>query len=160
MTIPVYDIATMPAIIYPMNNTHDETDLYLGNRAVTGKARADLTIKAKNDTAAAALYALWKDECNYGVEPFLVPLPFFGREMDTAVPSLLVRFDGPFAISKDSQIWNGGIKIVVIGTVDYIVDNLGDFIVSDLGEYTVNDAGDYVPTGNIIESYREINYGS
>lgn len=159
MTIPVYDITTLPAIIYPMTNEHEETTIYLGNRAVSGKIKAGLTIKARNDTATAALYDFWLTDCNYGLEPFLVPLPVFGRPTNDADPSLLVRFAGPLALSKDGQIWNGSsIKVDIIGTIDYVIDDFGNFIVSDLGEYTVADS-DYVPTGNVINSYREVFYG-
>jgi len=160
MTIPIYDIATMPAIIYPIANDHEETEIYLGNRAVTGYVTADITLKARNDAHIALLYDFWLTDCNYGLEPFLVPLPLFGRPTNEELPSLLVRFKGKMSVSKDNSLWSSSLQLDIIGTIDYIIDDEDNFVVADTGEYTVTNNGDYVPTGNIINSYREVFYGT
>lgn len=160
MTIPIYDVSILPAIIYPMENIHEEPEIYLGNRAVTGYLSSDITIKARNDAHMALLYDFLITDCNYGLEPFLVPLPMFGvASGDNIKPTLLVRVSGPISMKTPGQTWTGQIKLERIGIIDYIVDNLGDFIVSDLGEYMITDGGDYIPTGKVINSYREVYYG-
>lgn len=157
MTIPVYDLATLPPIIYPMENTQEETEVYLGGRAVTGYITADIKIKAKNDAQMEALYNFWVTDCNYGLEPFLVPLNMFGKTDDPDHPTLLMKFSGPISASTQGCLWNSSIKLDRIGTIDYIIDAQGQFVVSDLGEYTIVD-GKYVPTGLVINSYREVLY--
>lgn len=158
MTIPIYDITTLPAIIYPFDNSQAEAEIYLGNRAVTGYMKGGISIKCRNNADMKLLETFWRDTCNNGLEPFLIPLPFFGTEPDDPdLPELLVMFEGDFEFQAGGQIWNGDIGIVVLGTIDYIINDLGDFIVADTGEYTVTAGGDYEPTGN-EKQYREVFY--
>lgn len=157
MIIPIYDIATLPPIIYPMTNEQEETEIYLGGRAVTGYITADIKIKAKNDAQMEALYNFWVNDCNYGLEPFLIPLTMFGKADSITHPSLLMKFSGPITAETSGCLWNSSIKLDRIGTIDYVIDDQGNFIVSDLGEYTIVD-GKYVPTGLVINSFREVLY--
>lgn len=160
MTIPIYDQTTLPCLSLPMKNTHGETARYLGNRAVTGDISLTVKVIPKSDIEAKALYDFWATDCNFGLEPFLAPIPIFGNTVDKEFPKMLVQFYGHFSMDKNSVIWGTELKLKLIGTIDYVVDGLGDFIVSDAGEYTVTANGDYVPTGNTINSYREVVYAS
>lgn len=158
MIIPIYDALVLPCVTYPMKNTHKKTKKYLGGYAVTGAVKIDLDIIAKSDAEANALYNFWLTDCNYGLEPFLIALPVFGMATDITAPDILVKFSGDFSADKDDLSWKSNIKLELIGTIDYIIDGNGDFVVSNTGEYTVADNGSYVPTGNVINSYREVFY--
>ena len=151
MIIPIYDMTILPCLSLPMKNTQKETKRYLGGIAMTQEVIAQ----------ANAVYNFWATDCNFGLEPFLAPIPIMGDTIvDPSHPEMLVQFYGDFDITKSSAVWECEFKLKIIGTVDYIVDDLGDFIVSDAGEYTVTDSGDYIPTGNPITSYRKVLYGN
>lgn len=158
MTIPVYDPTVLPCITYPMKNTQKKTKKYLGGRAITGKVNIDISILAKTNAELNALYDFWLTDCKYGLEPFLVALPVFGMTYTPEAPDMLVKFVGDFSADKDSSAWKSKIKLELVGSIDYIIDDQGNFVVSDLGEYTVADDGSYVPTGNVINYYREVLY--
>ncbi len=160
MIIPIYDPTLLPCITYPMKNTQVQTERYLGGRAVTGAVNIDISIMAKNNTELNALYNFWVNDCNYGLEPFLISLPIFGTTVIPEAPDLLVQFSGDFSADKESLLWRSKIRLELIGSIDYIIDGNGDFIVSDTGEYTVTEDGSYAPTGNIINSYREVLYAN
>lgn len=160
MTIPIYDKDTLPCILYPLVVRQEESMRFLGNRAITGATYIDLNLRPKTDAQENALYDFWKTTCNFGLEPFLIALPVHGRVIDEAHPDLLVQFVGDFTDTKERGKWTTKRKIKVIGTIDYTVDIDGNFIVTDLGEYTVSAGGDYIPTGNIINTYKEVIYGN
>lgn len=158
MTIPIYDTNILPCITHPMRNRHMRSKKYLGGIAVVGSAEATVNVIAENDTEISALYDFWRYDCNYGLEPFLIPLPLFGLDFDPLYPNILVQFADDLNINKEDTVWTSSIKIKVLGTIDYIVDAQGNFIVSSAGEYTVDANGDYVATGNIIDTYRKVFY--
>lgn len=158
MTIPIYNIDVLPCIVHPMKNTHQKSKKYLGGVAVVGNMEATIKVKAKNNTEMSALYDFWRYECNYGLEPFLMPLPLFGSTYNPDYPDILVQFDDALSADKNNITWTSSIKIKVLGTIDYIVDDQNNFIVSDTGEYTVDASGNYVATGNIVDTYRKVVY--
>lgn len=160
MTIPIYDINTMPCITYPMKNTQVQTKKYLGGKARTQQVDIVINIMAKSDAEMLALYTFWKTECNYGLEPFLLPLPIFGETFNPAAPHILAKFNGDISVDKTGAVWEASMNILVLGTIDYIIDDFGNFIVSDTGEYMVDANDNYVATGNIVNSYREVLYGA
>lgn len=160
MTIPIYDITTntLPCITFPMKVTQEQTMRFLGGRAVTGGVYVELNMVSQTDAQEKALYDFWNTTLNGGLEPFLIALPIFGNVADAQHPDLLLQFIGDISDTKDSTEWTTKRRFKVLGTIDYIIDVNGDFIVSDTGEYTVTAGGDYIPTGNIINSYREVLY--
>ena len=160
MTIPTYQGAGLPRITFPFGNTQRASKRYLGGIAITGAVYLDVNITAVSDAEEKALYNFWKDDINYGLEPFLIAIPTFGDTVDADNPSLLVQFVSDLSSALDGNLWKTKIKLKVYGTIDYIVDDFGDFIVADTGEYIVTEGGDYIPTGNIINSYREVLYGN
>jgi len=159
MAIPIYNIDTLPTITFPMKNTHVSTKKYLGGRAVTGEVEININLIANSNIELKALYDFWLTDCNYGLEPFVIPLPLFGSEPSLTNPTLLVKFISDIETEKVSSIWRANLKLEVFGTLDYIINDLGEFVVTDNGEYTLGDGGEYVPTGNVINSYREVFYG-
>lgn len=161
MTIPIYDSTSgaLPAITFPMVNRRRATKRYLGGEAMTRPADTTLNIIARTDAQESAIDDFWRVDCNYGLEPFLIALPFMGKTVDFTKPELLVRFVGDVEDSFDGHLWKTKRKIQILGSIDYIIDAQGNFIVSDTGEYIVTENGDYVPTGNHITSYRELVYG-
>lgn len=158
MTIPIYDTSTLPCITFPMKVTQEQSMRFLGGRAITGGVYVELSMIARTDAEENALYNFWATDCNFGLEPFLISLPIFGGVTDALHPDLLLQFIGDISDTKDSTEWTTKRRFKVLGTIDYIIDVNGDFIVSDTGEYTVTAGGDYIPTGNIINSYREVLY--
>jgi len=159
-TIPIYDEATLPCISFPLDNTHQATKRYLGGKAVSGEVYADINLFIKNDTEADALHDFWVADCNYGLEPFLIPLPVFGRETDTSDPALLVKFVGDAKDTKNAGYWTAKRKLRILGTIIYIIDDGGNFILDDVGDFVLGGDGSYVATGNEINSYKEVVYGN
>lgn len=159
MTIPIFNKTALPCIQYPMKVTQEQSMRFLGGRAITGGVYVEMSLLAKSDAEEKALYDFWKDSCNFGLEPFLIALPIFGNTFDEAHPDLLVQFVGDVSDNKEKGRWTTKRKLKVMGTLDYIIDVNGDFIVTSAGEYTVTAGGDYIPTGNIINTYREVVYG-
>ena len=145
-TIPIYDETLLPCLSYPMSNT----------QARTGRATAETSISGEDDAAVKAFYEFWKADCNYGLDPFLIPLPFFGETVDVTRPAILVKFIGDLKGDKTTRGWKVQFSLEILGDVDYVVDDFGNFIVSDTGDFTINDQGDFVATGNNVNSYKEI----
>lgn len=158
--IPIYDIATLPCITYPMDNVIEETKRYLGRYASTGTTSAGLNVIPSSDAQAKALYDFWRVTCNNGLEPFLIPLPLFGSTVaNPATPSILVKFKGALSMSKQDIAWTCKFDVEVYGLVIYVIDDQGNFVTSDQGEYAMTPDGNYAPTGNIINTYRGVVYG-
>ena len=153
-TIPIYDITTLPCISYPMENTAQKSKKYQGGYALTGNTKASVSLIAKNDTEMLALYDFWKTDCNFGLEPFLMPIPVFGNTQDLYLPSLLVLFKSDLKATKNSSNWTIKMDLEIYGLVNYVIDDFGQFITSDTGEYVITADGNYVATGNVITSYR------
>lgn len=159
MTIPVYDIDTLPFISYPIKLKKGKSKKFLGGQAITGSTIISLTLLSKNDTQQKAFYDFWETECNSGTEPFLISFPLFGNTFDVYHPDLLVRFKSDYIADKENcSKWRQTIELELIGSIVYIVDNDGQFIVSDQGEFMIGDDGNYIPTGQPINSYKEIFY--
>ena len=152
MSIPEYDLTLLPAIEYPYQNEKEATTKYLGGRAVTGEEYATLNIFMVSNAEALALYTFWKVDCNYGTIPFLAPIPLFGEVYDKTMMTTMVQFIEDITADKIENHWKQGIKVKVLGTISYIVDDLGEYIVDDLGEYIVTD--------EVSNSNKEIVYNS
>ena len=157
-TIPVYDEATLPYIVYPLNAVHELPRRFLGRRAVTGEVYADVSVVSNNDTYAKALHDFWITDCNYGLDPFLIPLPIFGRDSDTSHPALLVKMVSDIDYNRQNVTAISKFRVKVLGEVSYVVDDLGDFIISDTGDFVISDTGDYVATGNET-TFKVVSYG-
>ncbi|MFT7880718.1 MAG: hypothetical protein ABXS91_10030 [Sulfurimonas sp.] len=153
MTIPIYDESILPCITFPLENTHQETKRYLGGKAITGEAYASISLIAKDDNEAKALYDFWVTDCNYGLEPFLIPLPVFGRNADTSAPALLVKFIGDAKDTKVANHWTAKRKLKILGAIHYVIDDQGQFVVDDAGDYIITDSGE-------INTYKEVIYGN
>lgn len=150
MAYPEYDFTTLPAIEHPYNNEKEATKKYLGGRAITGEEYATLNIFATTNAEANALYEFWKTDCVYGTLSFLVPIPFMGETYDRDKPNALVQFIEDLSVDKEDVHWKQTIRVKVVGTVDYIYD--------DLGAYITDDSGAYIYTDTAINSNTEITY--
>lgn len=150
MTIPVYDNTILPFVTISMINTVDIPKKYLGNKKVEGSKTVKMTTLAKNNAEIEALYLFWRDDCKYGIEPFLISLPIFGMPIAN-YPNVLVRFSGNLAVNKENIHWTNEIELELIGTLNYTIDINGDFIVNNTGSYTVNGNGDYIPSECILQ---------
>lgn len=159
MTIPIYDTSTLPIISLPLKDTKTRTMRYLGNRGITGDIQADVELKASSDSQVAALYIFWKDECNYGLEPFIMPLPIFGRPTDVNAPDLLVMFTKESKDTKTQGQWSSKRTLKILGKVVYTINIDGDFILSDEGQFTLDDNGNYIALTSRLHTNKEIYYG-
>ena len=139
-----------------MSNTQKETKRYLGGVAMSSEIYATLDYQAKSDQELNALYLFWRDSCNYGLEPFLMSIPFFG--INLVQDSVLVKFRGDFVTAKNNDTWGNQLEIQILGTVIYIIDDNQDMILDDAGDFIWHD-GDLIATGNQINTYREVQYG-
>jgi len=156
-TIPIYDPATITPLRYPMANTHEGVTYYLGGKALVERATATVNLKPRNNAEALALYTFWRDTCNFGIDPFLICLPIFGREDSQTTPQTLVRFEPGLTMNKVSLMWNASINLEVLGQID---DVTGDFIIDDLtSDYIIDADNNFIATGNNINSYRGVSYG-
>jgi len=157
--IPIYNEATLPCLIYPMKNTQEPTKKYLGGKAISGRALATVNLVAESDAEMTALYEFFKTDCNYGLEPFLIPIPFFGADVEVETPAILVKQLGSLETDKtNSNKWKASLKLEILGDIDYVIDGEGNFVLSDSGDFVLSDSGDFVSTGNNVNSYREIFY--
>ena len=150
MTYPEYDLTSLPTIENPYSNEKEVTKKYLGGRAMTGQEYATLNIFMVDNIEAKALYDFWKDDCNYGTDAFLVPLPFFGEVYDKTRPNVVAKFIEDISAEKIDIHWNQGIKVKVLGTVDYITD--------DALAYITDDSGAFIYADSTSNSNKEITY--
>ncbi len=157
MVIPIYDETILPCFTYPLTNTQTESKRGFGSKAITSYITASLKLMIETDADMVAVYNFWKNDCIFGLDPFIIDLPIFGGAIGEGT-GLLVRFKDDFTSKKDNGIWEQTINIEVIGNVVYVVDDYGDVILSDDGDVIVSD-GNYVVTENIT-SYKGITYGS
>lgn len=140
MTYPEYDTATLPYIKVPFTNENEYTTKYLGGRALVRNQYATISVIATTDAEILALYDFWETDCNYGLTPFLVGVPFNGSTVVENMPSVVLKFIDKIQYSKDGSQWNGNIRCKVVGKVDYITDDLGALITDDSGDYIYADA--------------------
>jgi hypothetical protein len=155
-TIPIYDQTVLPCVTFPMVNTRAKTTRYLGQRAITGDIYAELNMVGEDNQQVKALDDFWKNECNYGLEPFLIRLPVFGRSTDV---DILVTFSNDIKDTRNVTRWDLKRKIKVLGLVVYTIDGNGDFILSDEGHYVLDDDGNYIALKSKAKIYKEITYG-
>lgn len=156
MTIPVYNLNELPCITYPMVCTQESTKKYLGGSAITGKIYADINTISKSNEEQYALYSFWKDTCNHGLEPFLMPLPVFGEMASARFPAMFVRFMGDIKSTMKENVWENKFKLEVIATTRYNIDNVGSFVVTTVDDLILDGQGDYVATNIELNSYKEI----
>ena len=157
MTIPIYDQVVLPKVVLPLKNTNESSTKYLGTRGITGMVYSDIILKSSTNSGVAALETFWRDECNYGLEPFIISLPIFGASSSV---TLLVKFYDNLNDSKDKGVWTLKRKLVILGEVVYTIDDDGNFILSDEGQFILNDVGDYVALMSKINTNKEISYGN
>lgn len=156
MTIPVYDPSILPCITYPMVCTQEATRKYLGGIALTGKTYAEISTSSRSNEEQFALYSFWKDTCNHGLEPFLIPLPVFGEMASDKYPAMFVRFIGEIKSTKESSAWKNKFKLEVIATTRYTIDGVGSFVVATVDDLILDGQGNYVASNIELNSYKEI----
>jgi len=153
MTIPIYDQSILPCVNLPMSNLQEVSERYLGYRALSGEMYADITITAKSHSEAKAVNDFWKNDCTYGLEPFIIHLPFFGDETDV---NLLVMFQKDIRDSRSEIVWALTRSLNILGKVVYTVDGNGDFILTTEGDFVLSDTGDYIALPS--DTYKELTY--
>lgn len=156
MTIPVYNIETMPVITYPLVCTQEETKKYLGNIAITGAVFSDVNTVSVSDEQQNNLFTFWRDTCNYGTEPFMIPLPLFGEMIGEEYPALFVKFIGGVKSTKKSSLWENKFKLEVIAKTSYNLDNIGNIIVPTIDDFILDGQGNYLPSNEVLTSYKAI----
>ena len=159
-TLPIYLETTLPCLVYPMDNEHEPTVRGLGGKATVGRSLASVNYTAESDAEIAALEAFLNTECNYGLDPFLIPIPFFGEAVTVATPAILVQLRGGVKAAKPKfTMWTGSLSLEVLGKIDYTIEAGGDFTLHATGDFTFDVDGNLVSTGlTTINSYREIFY--
>lgn len=150
ISYPEYDLATLPALTIPYEDKQEVTKKYLGNRASTGQEYLNFDIFMVDNTERKALYDFWKDDCNYGAEPFLAPLPLFGEVYVKTMPNVVVQFIDEVSVAKQDIHWSTTISVKVIGTVDYVYD--------DALAYITDDSGAFIYADSTSNSNKEITY--
>lgn len=138
-----------------MSNRTEQAQRYLGRKAVTGGVKAELNIISATKAEVNALELFFKDECNNGLEPFIIKLPLFGKEE----ANLLVMFTGTLTDIQNEVVSNLRRSIKVLGLVVYTTDTNGDFILSDKGHYVLDDEGNYIALKSQVDIHKEITYG-
>lgn len=151
--IPIYDPISLPCISTPFSDTQVATSRYLGRKAFSNDVYADLKMTTDSNDEAYALELFWREECNYGLEPFIIHLPVFG--IDTNI-DLLVMFRGEIKDIKNEFIWNSSRSLKILGKIVYVVDGNGDFTLSQEGDFVLDEDSNYVALPSKI--YKELTY--
>ena len=138
--IPIYDQDVLPKIALPFNNEHEATKKYLGKRAVTGQQYATLNFSIDTDAQAKALYDFLDTN-----EIFIISMPLFGT-----LEEYMVEHPQELEMENIATNWKQSIKVKIIGTVVYVVD--------DSSNNVVDDSGNLVTTAPITNSNKEITY--
>jgi len=149
---PIYDFDILPAITVSFGSIKEATKKYLGGRALTGDEYMTLDIFMVDNTETKALYDFWETDCNYGTTPFLIALPLFGMIYDETFPTTMAQFYEDISMEKIDTHWKQGIKVKILGDVDYIQD--------DSLNYIVDDSGNFIHTDPVSNSNKEITYGN
>jgi len=105
MAIPVYNLATMPAIVYPIKQTQPKTRKFLGGLAIVEPTKISFTIKCKSNNEMKALKNFWIVDCNYGTSPFKITLPLFGQEQ-----TITCRFTGDLVAEANGCVWTVNVE--------------------------------------------------
>lgn len=124
MIYPELDKTLMPYMVLPVTPEQEETKKHLGYKAVTGSRAFDVEFIAVDGMVSEtmqALYAFWRDDCNYGTKPFLISLPFFGSSIDDVNPNFLVKFRGKMSAPFNTT-WSMKRRLEVIGEVNHTGD--------------------------------------
>ena len=123
MSYPVFDPSVMPFRLIPIEIQRKETKRYLANRALGGSGHITLKIISVDGLDSAkmnALYDFWKNDCQYGIQPFLISLPFFGSlGINDVNPDLLVRFASDLSSSYENA-WETTLKLKIIANAEYV----------------------------------------
>lgn len=155
MTIPIWT-DDLGCIQYPFTSKIGAPIKCRGYKAITRGASATIKVFCTDSVQFKKLFDFWKDTCNYGLEPFLIALPYMGKTYDKDFPDLLVSFYED--LSGDYQsYWETTINLKVLGSVDYVIDGNGDFILSDDGDFVIVD-GQLISTNNQTQ-FKGIIYG-
>jgi len=115
MALPVYNLATMPAVLYPMKQSQPIATRFLGKKAIVNDTVISFNIKCKNDTEMATLYTFWETTCNYGTERFNITMPLFGTST-----TLECRFVGELSVDSNGCPWNVPVTIETVSTLTEI----------------------------------------
>lgn len=151
--VPIYDDTVLPCLTYPFSNKQSFTKKFLGNRAYTGAVYANITLKSSEADKVSALYAFWRDDCNYGLEPFIFNMPIFGIPMGI---DILVMFTKELKTTKNNTTWSSSMQLKVLGRAVYTEEVNGDFTLSDSGDFVLDVDGNYIALPSKI--YKEITY--
>jgi len=156
MAYPEYSFSTLPAIQTPLQVEKEQTTQYLGGRAVTGEEYATLNFFIDDNTQAKALYDFWKDDCNYGTKPFLMPLPVFGVSYSRDSGNALCKFIDKPVQQKEEIYSTQSTKVKILEyseLLGYVVDDIGNNVVDDSGNRVI------AYSKPISNSNKEITYG-
>lgn len=153
---PIYDMNVLPTITKSFSSSQEATKKYLGKRAITGQEYANISLFSVDNAQTKALKQFWRDDCNYGMLPFLAPLTMNGVEVNRDLPNALCQFTDEFSIDKQDIHWTGTIKLKVLEYSENFYR-----LVDDAGNIMVDDAGNtlYSTSLPISNSNKEIIYG-
>jgi len=84
-----------------------------------------------------ALHTFWRTTCNYGVAPFVLPVPMFGMDVDEI--NFLAQWIGDFKPSKVDTHWTVRPKVRLFSQVFFVKDDAGELITDDNGDYVFAD---------------------
>ena len=157
-TLPIYDdTGLLPCLTFTFKSTHEESKRYLGNQALAGDMYAYINIKPKTDEEMEALYSFWKDDCNYGLEPFILKIPVFGFNRDgTMSAGYVVKFlEDLNSVNTTGEVWEiRNQKLKLFGRVVYITDDSGTVLFDDSSELIWADEETLVGNGTIQQIIR------
>lgn len=128
MIYPVFDKSSMPFTMLPIAMHQDPTLKGQGKKAVVGKRYFDVELLANDGLVSdmqQALYAFWKNDCNYGTTPFLIALPWMGSGIDNNYPNFLVKFTDGLSSQFDNT-WTTKQKLIIVGEVNHVGDEITD----------------------------------
>ena len=150
MSYPIYNLNILPAITLPYKDKREVSKKYLGGRALTGEVYLDFDVFMESNTERKALYDFWKNDCNYGTQPFLIPLPLFGETYDKDRPNVLALFTKEIEANKQDIHWTATTSVKAVGTIEYIQDDSSAYITDDSGAFIYND---YTTNSNMEITY-------
>ena len=151
--IPIYDEDVLPKAILPLTDTRELPSRYIGGRRVTMGMSTKVKLQSTNNDEVVALEEFWRTSCNYGLEPFIMKLPVFGR--GTSV-DLLVKFVGDISDTVEGFVWNSTRSLDILGELSYNTDSIGYFILDTLGHFTFDAAGNYIAVMGNVHIFKEI----
>ena len=136
--IPIYNETILPKAILPLTDTRELPSRYIGGRMVTMGMSTKVKLQSTNNDEIVALEEFWRVSCNYGLEPFIMKLPVFGRD---TTRDLLVKFRGDVSDTVDNFMWASTRSLNILGELSYNTDSNGYFILDTQGHYTFDSNG-------------------